>query len=173
MQDDNIWPLLLDAIIPIQSRRLLALPTPFLDKKMVKLLLDHGADPNRRLPYGNMTSWEYLLWEVQVGLRIDAWLVTVPLFLACGANPRAITNSHFRDRKSSSPKLGGGYQLRNALYDFLQSTNDKKSFRWGWHSSPRCEFSETDIETIKNSFERHVLAPGAFWKRGWGREGVQ
>jgi hypothetical protein len=151
VQDGNIWPLLLDAILPIQSKKPLALPNPFLDKRMVKLLLDHGADPNRGIPstdYGNMTPWEYLLWEAQNDssqFDLDHWLEIVPQFLACGADPRAITDSRFRNRKSSDFRYT--CQVGDVLYDFLQSTN--KWFSWVWSLSPRCDFSATEIEMIK------------------------
>jgi len=128
---------------------------------MVKLLLGHGADPNRGIPYGNMTPWEYLLWEAQDDSSrsgLDPWLEIVPLFLACGADPRAITNPLFRRRKSS--RVGSRtYQVGDALCDFLQSTNDKKWFGWVWSLSPRCEFSVTEIEIIKQHAKARIVPP--------------
>jgi hypothetical protein len=160
IKDGNIWPLLMDAILPIQCEKPLALPNPIADKRMLKLLLDQGADPNRGIPYipyNNMTPWEYLLWKVQDDsskFGLDPWLEIVPQFLAYGADPRAITNSRFRFPNVRTPGSSDrnrlqtpAYQVGDALNTYLRSTNEW--FNWGLSLSPRCDFSATEIEIIK------------------------
>lgn len=161
-QDDNIWPLLLDAILHVEIDKLPALPNPFPDKRMVKLLLDHGADPNRGIPYCNMTPWEYLLWGLQVDSStstpdFDPWLEIVPQFLACGADPGAITNPRLHSR----PEISRAYHVGDVLYEFLQSTNNNKRARWVWSSSPRCDFSVTEIEMVKKHATKRMATLGA------------
>jgi hypothetical protein len=159
-QDNNIWPLLLDAIFYIEIDKLPALPNPFPDKRIVKLLLDYGADPNRGIPYSNMTPWEYLLWGLHKPSTstpdLDPWLEIVPQFLACGADPGAITNSRFRSRT----KISRAYQVGDALYEFIQSTNNNK-WAWVWSLSPRCNFSVTEIEMVKKHATKRMAILGA------------
>ncbi|KAE9370087.1 hypothetical protein N431DRAFT_411184 [Stipitochalara longipes BDJ] len=159
IQYGNIWPLLLDAILPIECEEPLALLNPSLDKRMVKVLLDQGADPNRGIPYipySNMTPWEYFLWRVQndsLKSSLDPWLEVVPQFLAYGADPCAITNSRFRYYDfidSSKLARKGGDQVGDALYNYLQSTN--RLFNWGLSFSLRCHFSAMEIEIIKEAY---------------------
>ena len=153
IQDGNIWPLLLDIILPIGCEKPLVLTNPFPDSRMLKMLLDQGADPNRGIPYspyGNMTPWEYLLWKRQDDfshLGLDPWLEIVPQFLAYGAHPRAITNSRFRVNNVRNNSLKTTYQVGDALYTYLRSKNGW--FNWGLSVWPRCDFSETDIQIIK------------------------
>lgn len=164
VQDGNTCPLLLDAIRPLESNKLPALPKPFPDKRMVKLLLEHGADPNRAIPFssGNMTPWEYLLWEAQDNTwsDLDPWLEIVPLFLAYGADPCGITNSCFRFPDYRTPGISDNtlreptYQVGDALYTYLRLTNEW--FNWGLSLWPRCHFSATDIDIIKKRVAKRL-----------------
>jgi hypothetical protein len=156
IQDGKIQSLLMDAILPIRCEKPLTLPNPFPDEHMLKVLLEKGADPNRGIiysKYGKITPWEYLLWIIQddtsirqVGLA--PWLDIVPLFLAHGADPRAITNSYFR---SPIVRNSATYQVGDALNDYVRASNTW--LNWGLSLWRNCDFSAADIEIIKRKRE--------------------
>ncbi|PMD28842.1 hypothetical protein L207DRAFT_574642 [Hyaloscypha variabilis F] len=177
IQNGTVWPLLMDALVPTWCEIALTLPNPFPDEDMLKVLLEQGADPNRSFIYSNyrkITPWEYLLWILQDDIRqankLAPWLDIVPLFLAHGADPRAITNSIFR---SPNVTKSVTYQVGDALNDYLRSSKDW--FNWGLNLWWRCEFSATDIEIIKErtakrsvSFRtpdkaRRIEIPSGYW----------
>jgi hypothetical protein len=152
IQDGKIWSLLMDAILPIWCEKPLTLPNPFPDQIMLKVLLDQGADPNRGIyysKYGKITPWEYILWILQdeiLAVGLNPWLDIVPLFLAYGADPCAITNSYFR---SPIVRMSVTYQVGDALNDYLRSSNTW--LNWGLSLWRNCDFSAADIEIIKKS----------------------
>ena len=103
---EGIWPLLADAVYAKLGQEFHVGPSWYYapDMKMIKLLLDHGADPNRSLPDGRSgTVWTQLLESLIKSLNRRALLVDyemttyleiLSLFLERGADPTLILLEH-------------------------------------------------------------------------------
>jgi hypothetical protein len=154
-QDNGVWPLLYYAITPSvigKDFRLFRTVDQFPSKRMVKLLLDNGADPNRNIPHKKMTIWEALLLENHPkGAALDPWLDIVPDFIAHGADIHIFT-TWSRDLR--------GIQVGPALANFRLVYLDQQSSWFGWNKSKSTfqnfEITEDDIENIKNHPSRYT-----------------
>jgi hypothetical protein len=140
-QDTGIWPLLADAIAVDEVSQSQALPHSFPNRKMVKLLLDNGADPNRSIPNQNWTVWEKLLWQNhRETVDVAIWIDIASQFLEHGASPGAISDS----RPVSQV---GGWQVGSVFQEFLHSQQPRGWFNWG-RSQSRVKVMHSDIERL-------------------------
>jgi hypothetical protein len=153
-QENGVWPLLYYAIAPSVLDKQLSTVDRFPNKRIVKLLLDNGADPNRIIPHKKMKVWETLLRESHdQPAALDTWLDIVPDFLANGADPRMITTC---SRDLQGVHVGAALvNFRPFLRpDYLYQT--PRWYDWNKTSSQIPDITEDDIKMIKSHPSRHT-----------------
>jgi hypothetical protein len=148
-QDTAIWPLLGDSIMIDPDFQRLFPSHPFPSSKMVNLLLESGADPNRTIPGKDytlwegipgsgkdFTVWERLLWQPHdrdATVWLDVWLDIMSQFLAHGATPSVGRGFLDRPWKRVTQEEWNRWMDFPRLCHYLQHFRSQKIGGWfGW-----------------------------------------